>query len=217
MIHLYDESLIKKLKFWTENTAVNVYSVSETERLFQVTADKTYDSNIKLPIICLRRDQGFRILNYNKKPLSFDGMTLRADAISARVLNAIPISIPYQIDVYTRYQKENDMYMRNLIFNIINYPTLQINISYKDYSYTHNANIRITSSNVDVSHSNIKLFPDQFCRQTLSIDIDDAYLWDIRDRGVVTISDSALQIKSDNAEFELPDAGFITEYLKLGD
>ena len=61
-VYLYDESLVKKLKGWTENTQVNVYSPDDTRRLFEVIADNTNDKPIQLPIICLRRKPGINVL-----------------------------------------------------------------------------------------------------------------------------------------------------------
>jgi len=51
-------------------------------------------------------------------------MTLDSDGDASVNLHAIPIILPYQIDIYTRYLKEADVYCRNFIYNIINYPTL---------------------------------------------------------------------------------------------
>lgn len=94
-------------------------------------------------------------------------------------LNAIPIKLTYYVDVYTRYQKENDLYMRNLIFNFVNYPTIKLKFTYNSIPIEHNTNL-ILGETVSFESSNIKLFSDQICKQTLTITIDDAYLWDVR-------------------------------------
>ena len=218
-VNLYDNSLLQKLKYWTENTNVTVYNVEDATRLVQVMADNINDQPIKLPIIAIKRTAGFTIKNPNKRPASFDGLhqiasedkvlydkynsqflnheisqdeylkkcsELKRDAAIIS-LNVVPISIPYQIDVYTRTQKENDLYMRNLIFNLINYPTLQVHFNYNGIDIVHNGNI-ILQDNVSTDSPNIKLFPDQICRQSLSILIDDAYLWDTRIRNSISIS-----------------------------
>ena len=109
-------------------------------------------------------------------------------------LNAIPIRLEYYLDVYTRYQKENDMYMRNLIFNIVNYPTFQIRFNYNSIPVEHNSNI-ILGDRVTTDTPNIKLFSDQICRQTLTISIDDAYLWDTRLYSSVSISDAGMTVE----------------------
>lgn len=221
-VNLYDESLLQKLKYWTEKTDFTVYNVDESRRLIETIANKTNDKSIKLPIIAIRRSNGFTIKNPNKKPLTFDGLHgrneymkeydyLYAQLQSGKIsnqeylekcselkkvssgsnivsLNAVPVSIPYQLDVYTRYQKENDLYMRNLIFNFINYPTLQVQFEYNGVPVEHNGNI-ILGENVSFEQPSIKLFSDQVCKQTLSITIDDAYLWDIRVRSSISIGD----------------------------
>ena len=75
-VNLYDEGLLQKLKYWTEKTDVTVYNVDESSRLIEVLANKTNDKSIKLPIIAIRRPNGFTITNPNKKPLTFDGLSL---------------------------------------------------------------------------------------------------------------------------------------------
>lgn len=62
----YDEALIKKLQYWTQNVNVKIYSPTDTKKLFEVIADKTDDEPIKLPIICVRRNGGFRVKNINR-------------------------------------------------------------------------------------------------------------------------------------------------------
>ena len=118
---IYDEALLAKLKSWTEKTQIQVLGIDETSRLFQVIADTTNDTPIKLPLIALSRQSGYEILNVNKKPLTYDGADLSTTYDKSLQLNAIPILINYQLDVYTRYLKEADSYMRELIFNIINH------------------------------------------------------------------------------------------------
>ena len=137
-VYLYDEALVQKLKGWTENTQVNVYSPDDTRRLFEVIADNTNDKPIQLPIICLRRKPGINVLHTGKKPLSFDGMKLDATTERALKLNAIPIKVEYQLDIYARYFKEADEFLRNITFNIINYPKLEVVIPYNGFDIKHN-------------------------------------------------------------------------------
>lgn len=228
-VNLYDDALLQKLKYWTEKSDVSVYSVDESRRLIEVLANKTDDKSIKLPIIAIRRTDGFRIENSNKKPLSYDGLHISSSSnarlaeikrqyinneiskqdyykelstlsdesqhSSTAEINAIPIIIPYKLDVYTRYQKENDLYMRNLIFNIVNFPTLQVVFKYNGIQKEHNANIRLSDNSVYADSGSIRLFADQIVKQTLNINIDDAYLWDLRVRRNAFISEGGLYIK----------------------
>ena len=186
-VGLYDETFLEKLKGWTKGTAVTIVGPDETNRLYQQIADTTNDSPIKLPFISLKRPGGFTILNTGKKPLTFDGATLDANYDKAKQLNAIPISIPYQLDIYTRYRNEADEYVRNIVFNIINYPKLDINIPYNGANYIHHSNIRLAGEVDDASDIPERLISGQFVRMSMKIDIDDAYLFDVRYRDVYSI------------------------------
>lgn len=179
-VRFYDEALINKLKKWTQDTDVTLLGVNETKRRFEVLADKTNDAPIKLPLITLSRNGGYTILSKYKKPLSYDGNRFVQTSDSAALLNGVPISIQYQIDIYTRYLEEADEYARNIVFNIINYPKLNIEIPYEDLGIRHDANIVLSSDVDDNSDIPERLIPGQFTRLTIGIVIDDAYLFDVQ-------------------------------------
>ena len=187
--YLYDEALVAKVKNWTENTDIHLYGPNEYRRLIEVIADETKDRPIELPILSISREDGYEILNPQKQPLTYDGLTLSAHKEKSLILNAIPISLKYKIDVLSRYEKEADAYMRNLIFNIINFPTLSITIPYNSDSakdIVHNSFIRIVTDVANTSDQG-RLSIGQFTRLTIGISIDDAYLWDTRVRDNISI------------------------------
>lgn len=186
-VYLYDESFIEKLQGWTKGTQVQIFSPDDTKRLFEVIADSTNDSPIELPILCLRRKHGINITNQGKRPLTFDGMTLAQSNEVAIKLNAIPMDINYQLDIYTRYQKEADEFLRNLTFNIINYPKLKIKIPYNGFDIYHNGFIRMSPEIDDNSDIPERLVSGQFTRYTFNILIDDAYLWNIKEKTNLSI------------------------------
>ena len=178
--YYYDTALLDKLKNWVGDQSIKITSPDETKRLFQYRADISDDSSIKLPLITLRRGRDINILNTNKKPLVFDGLTLNANEDQSDKLNGIPISLNYTIDIFTRYAKECDEYVRNFIFNIIKFPKLQIQIPYNNSNITHYANIRLEGNATDNSDISERLIAGQFTRFTIPIYIDDAYLFDYR-------------------------------------
>jgi len=195
--YLYDEALLNKLKKWSAGTDVTITGVEETRRLLEVIADRTNDNPIKLPLFCLRRNGGFSIDTLSKKPLSYDSLVFKATDERSSQLNAIPITINYQLDIYTRFFKEADEYARNLVFNIINYPKLEIEIPYEDAHYPHVANIRPITGVVDNSNIPERLVAGQFTRFTIGINIDDAYLFDVRTRDNYSIG---FQMRVDDEE-----------------
>lgn len=193
-VSLYDDALLNKFKKWTAGAPVFLTGVNETTRLFEVLSDKTNDQPIKLPLIALSRPGGYRISNKNKRPLSFNGHTFQATEARGAKVNIVPIEISYQIDVYARYLKEADEYARNLVFNIINYPKLTVELPYESLGIKHDANIRLTSEIDDNSDIPQRLIPGQFTRFTLGINIDDAYLFDVRVQDNISITDTFITV-----------------------
>lgn len=181
-LSLYDKALINKLESWVGDSSIKITGPEETKRLFQYRADKSNDGPITLPLITLRRGNDIQILDKNRKPLAFDGLTLNATKYQSDQLNAIPISLSYQIDIFTRYFQEADEYVRNFIFNLIKFPKLEIQIPYNDSKLIHNANIALEGTVTNNSDIQERLIPSQFTRFTIPIHIDDAYIWDYRIR-----------------------------------
>lgn len=196
-IRLYDEAFINKLKSWTNDTKVTIVGPSETKRLFEVIADNTNDSPIKLPLISLKRSGGFSISHTAKHPMSHTGAKLGANDSKTKILNMIPISIPYQIDLYTRYLEEADEYIRNLVFNIINYPKLDITIPYYEENRVHVSNIRIAGDVEDNSDIPERLISGQFTRYSIKIEIDDAYLFDVKYKDTKSVIITGVEVKED--------------------
>lgn len=188
-VYLYDEALINKIKNWTQSTNVHVYGPNETARLFETMADENNDEPVRLPLISISRPEGFVITNVNKQPLSFDGLTTEASYDNSIMLNAIPISLTYQIDIYTRYQKEADEFARNLIFNIINFPVVTVRIPYNGSNQEHDSQLYLEGNVADNSDVPERIVPGQFTRYTLNVIIPDAYLWDVRVRDNVHVED----------------------------
>ena len=166
-----------------------MYGPNETARLFETMADENNDEPVRLPLISISRPEGFVITNVNKQPLSFDGLTTEASYDNSIMLNAIPISLTYQIDIYTRYQKEADEFARNLIFNIINFPVVTVRIPYNGSNQEHDSQLYLEGNVADNSDVPERIVPGQFTRYTLNVIIPDAYLWDVRVRDNVHVED----------------------------
>ena len=190
-VRFYDEALLKKFQKWTADTQVHLTGINETKRLFEVVVDTNNDRPIQFPLIALSRNGGYTIQEKYKQPRSYNGSALVVTTDSGAKLHAIPIGISYQIDIYTRELAEADEYARNIVFNIINYPKLNIEIPYEDSGLTHDANIRLITDVEDNSDIPERLISGQFTRFTIGIDIDDAYLFDVRVKDNLRIVDVA--------------------------
>lgn len=194
-IKLYDDALLKKFSAWTLDTQITLTGVDESTRLFTVIADKNDDKPIHMPLIALSRPGGFVITDKYKQPKSYNGARVAYNEERGAKMNLIKISIPYRIDVYARYQQEADEYIRNIVFNIINYPNVKIEVPYHDLGLLHDSSIRLSSDVEDNSSVPERLISGQFTRYSLDIMIDDAYLFDIRVKDNVRIVDAYVEVQ----------------------
>lgn len=197
--YLYDEALVRKFKSWTHSSQIEIFGPNEFSRVIELMADRSGDKPIELPIIYIERDRGFNIINNGttRRPLSYDGKDINANSYQSEILNAIPISISYQVNVYTRYAKEADILVRNLIFNVINYPGLEVVVpkvgiynedtdSYDEFKHT--ARIEFGNTEIqDNSNEKERFIEGNYTKLSFLITINDAYLWDLREHRTADI------------------------------
>jgi hypothetical protein len=174
---------------------VSIVGPSETGKMLSVIADKSSDSPIEFPLISLKRPGGFTVLSTGSRPLSHSGSRIFANSEVGKRLRAIPISIPYQIDIYTRYRDEADEYARNIVYNIINYPRLDITIPYHEENFVHYSNIHMAGEVDDTSDIPERLSSGQFVRLSIQIVVDDAYLFDIQYKKTKKVCPSCVTIE----------------------
>lgn len=207
---LYDEALLNKIKGWVKDNKMKITGPNETRQLFQYLADTSNDKPIELPLIALRRDYRMDILNKNKRPMTFDGWRKDADykdskdktkGAAINQLNAIPIRLFYQLDIYTRLYEEAEEYVRNFIFNLINFPKLCINIPYNGANIKQEAYIDLNPEVSDNSDIPERLVVGQFTRKSITFSVD-GWLFDYRTRDAVMIDGIAVEIHTEIKEEE---------------
>lgn len=178
-IRFYDQALVDKIQKWIRDPNMRVLKPNEVTRLFQLRADQTDDKPLTLPLVAVSRDSNVSITLPAKQNLSFDGHIIGENVDRSIQLNAIPIQLNYQLDIYTKRYEEGDEYLRNFIFNFVNYPKMVVELPYNNTQIEHVCYVRLESEVIDNSDVSEKLFPDEFTRWTLNLRIDDAYLFSI--------------------------------------
>lgn len=178
----YDKALHDKIKNWFPDNRMMILSPEETTRLFQNIADKVNDKPIKLPLIALSRDRNITVDVSTKRNLTYDGLKVARSGDDSKTmqLNAIPITANYQIDIYTAKYEEAYTYIREFIFNLVNHPRLVINIPYNGSNIEHVANLKFLGDIADNSDISERLFPGQFTRLTLQLELQDAYMFNTK-------------------------------------
>jgi len=208
-IRFYDKALVEKIQKWIADPNLRILKPNETTRLFQTLADLGDDKPIQLPVISIQRDPTINVTIPTKRPMTFNGVKISdytgdelPDKINIMHLDAIPIEINYQIDIYTRKYEEGDEYIRNFIFNFVNYPRMTVTIPYNGANIEHVCYTRLNSTVSDNSDVPNKLFPDQFTRWTMNIRIDDAYLFSVPVSEAAKIGQVKMNIDSGDTDSE---------------
>lgn len=178
-VRFYDEAIVNKIQKWIKDPNMVILKPNEVGRLFQVRADQKNDQPLTLPLISISRDPTINMDISTKRNLTFDGLKVGSDIKESVQLGAIPIGITYQIDIYTQRYEEGDEYLRNFIFNFVNHPKMKILIPYNGSNIEHVCYTRLNTSATDNSDVSEKLFPDEFTRWTLQVEIHDAYLFSV--------------------------------------
>lgn len=178
-IRYYDQALVDKIKAWVKDPNMVILSPSDSTRLFQMRVDQQNDKPLTLPMIALSRDSDIEIISTTKRALTYDGSHLNNTEKVSKVLNAIPIKLTYQLDIYTKYFAEADEYVRNFLFNFINYPKVSIEIPYNNANVLHTSTVLVESTISDSSDIPERLISGQFTRMTMRLTVDDAYMFSV--------------------------------------
>lgn len=203
-VALYDKIVKDKIAGWVVDPNMTVYGPDETSRLFRHQADVNGDKPISLPLIAISRDRDLEIVMTAKHPLAYMGKTFNATFDAADHLNAVPCRIGYQIDIYTRYQAEADEYVRNFVFNIINFPAMTLEIPYNDSKNVYTSYLTLLSPIRDNSDIQERLIPGQFTRMTISVRLNDAQLFSYNHKLIPKITRIEIEPKLKyNIEFDI--------------
>ena len=181
-ISYYDDAVTAKIKGWLANNSnLRVLNPDETKRVIELQAEDSNDRPLKLPLLTIARNKEIEIANTIKQNKSFDGLVILDDEDNAATvhLNVIPIKTLYQLDIYTKKQLEADEYVRQFLFKLINNPQIIIEIPYNNYIVKHTANLRVLNSVSDTSDIPNHLFPGQFYRWTIQLELQDGFLFSI--------------------------------------
>lgn len=178
-VSLYDQAVIDKIKSWLGPGTIPIMSSLDVEDTFSQVLDENNDQGIELPLIAVHRD-GFTLAQTERATITSYGLTIEANPDNNEWVNAIRIGLEYQIDIYTRYMKEANEYVRNMVFNLINFPRVTIELPYYDQKLPFNSTIHIAEQIQDNSSIPQRMIFGQFTRLTIRAAINDAYLFDTR-------------------------------------
>ena len=197
-LRYYDEILTEKIKRWLpEASHVRVLKPEESRRFFELRANDASDAPMRLPCIALSRDTSFDIETNIKTIRSYSGLTISGDTMQATHLNAIPITLKYTLDIYTKTMEEGDEYLRSYLFKLVNNPKMTIALKYNGVCLEHTAYLRVGETVSDTSAISERLFSGQFTKWSIELTLYDTYLFNIPYRQTWALDGVSLETTSD--------------------
>ena len=176
----YDKALCDKIKQWDKDDRIHVYPREDISDSFTVIADDGKDHPISLPLVTISKDPNIELQLSTKRSLSYDGKRIGVSAGNEVIkLNAIPLLLTYQIDIYAEHYEEAFNFVRELTFKIVNNPKIIISFEYNGVKAEHVCYMNLLPSITDNSDIEERSFPGQFTRFTLQVELKDAYLFSI--------------------------------------
>lgn len=203
-VTLYDKAITEKIGKWVLDPNLTIFSPDQTTRLFTQTIDEKKDKPITLPLIAISREPHIDIDVPVKRPLTSRGKVFESTYQESSHLDAIGITPRYRIDIFTRKQEEADEYIRNLVFQIINYPKVDIELPYRDCNVKQTVYMRLEPSIDDNSDIPERKIPGQFTRETISFALHGAYLYSYPTRSVPEIISAEIDL--DNIQISATDS-----------
>ena len=211
-ISYYDEAVTEKIKgSLADSSKLRVLSPDESSRLIQLDAEDTDDKAFTLPMIAISRNKDIEITSAIKQNMSFDGLIIDKDVTKAETvhMNVIPIKTTYQIDIYTKKRIEADEYVRQYLFKLINNPQIIVEIPYNNRIVRHTANLRVLDTVSDTSDISTHIFPGQFYKWTIQLELQDGFLFSVPQKqgwriigAEVTAADRIIDPPSEELLFE---------------
>lgn len=186
-VYAYDLAIIEDLRTrfsYDKNgkkKTNQIVQITNAENVFNIIGDIEND-NIQFPIISLVRT-GWEIIDYSQEFMNNSGglVGYLEDDKGQRTrqvrLQALPIQINYQLDIWTQNRIDNDILAREIIWFYTLNPQMRVKIPH-GLNITHPFNIAFEKEIVDNSDIQEHNSRGRYYRQTLGIYTDnDAYLW----------------------------------------
>lgn len=187
-VYAYDEALVQDLRRIFSDGRIHIIPPEDTFDLIGTL----HNDRINFPLITVTRP-GWSLSSNKPEHMIFEGLpdkiTMSTEKVPDRRtkgfdssfkvirLQAIPIRINYQIDIWSESRLENDNIMREIIWYYTLHPTLNVRILYEDVERFHHFNVFFDTDIEDNSDITSHKERGRYFRQTISMYTDDAYLW----------------------------------------
>lgn len=196
-VYLYDNAIVETFKSIINDDRIYITPAENVIR----TIARLNSDEVKFPMISLTRTG--TVLQPSHFSMRYDGAPVLTDYDSKIVqkLQAMPIRINYQIDIWTRNREENDNLVRELVFYLSTHQAMYVDIPYdlnEKHVFTFALDNSIDDNSDIISHKN----SGEYFRQTLTAYVDDAYLWKTSKAKSIDLDTEGLKLRAENIPVE---------------
>ena len=191
-VTLYDDALMKKFTSLLKDNRIKILAPEETTEYFQQLLAEQKDKPITLPLVTLTRSSTINLINPHKSMMTYDGFMIGSTVDTSIQVDAVPMELTYDIDIYAKEFKQVDAYIRNLVFDLIVHPNVKIVLPYNDANLEMWSHIRLLPAIEDRSSIPNRIVHDQFKRWSITFTIDDAYFYSLPYKKNVSIGETIL-------------------------
>lgn len=185
-IYQYDTSIVNKFRSLFDDSRI---TIMPPDVLFRFVANLKQDE-VKFPLIALTR-LGYVLNSLSRGPASYQGVGILDADGKRKELQFIPATINYQLDVITQDRSDNDECVEELLFYLINHPTLEVNIL-KGANITHVFSMFLNADIVDNSDIESHMSRGEYFRSTMTFSVPDARLWKTTNKSIKRINEVTL-------------------------
>ena len=177
-VHRYDKAIVEHFREIFDDERIHILPV---EQAIRFTAQLQKD-DVRFPLISTTRlGYSIRLSDVNFFGLHSGGYQNRNEDGTNTFAQVIPIRINYQMDIFTVDKITGDELVRELIFHIMQNPTLTVDVPY-NLNMEHKFNLFLESDIVDNSDTIEHVDKGVKFRNTLTFYTDDAYLFASREQ-----------------------------------
>lgn len=172
-IYLYDEALTNRLRTVIQDEEVHIIT---SEKMF--TKSKDSHDNPVFPAVSLYRPS-YSLSTLRRTITGYRVGQSDYDEVSHQIYSTrtLPISINYQVDVWTRRREQNDELVRELLWFFTLYPQHKIIITYENFERAITFNAFLGEEITDNSDINNFENQGQYYRSTFNLTVDEAQLF----------------------------------------
>lgn len=197
-VYFYDKAIVDRIRTIINDPEVNIIT---NEKMFTKSKDSNDDPT--MPAVSLYRS-GYSLSTLNRNIVMYRKGRFSKDSETSKLYftQALPITINYQVDVWTRTREQNDEFVRELLWYFTLFPEHRIQLEYEQYKKDIGFHVFLGEQIVDNSEINEFENRGQYYRSTFEIVVDEAQIFMVKTTDYNKIKVTLKSYDAEGVEFD---------------